>query len=67
MSIILLDPEVLLINHTAFYTILVVFITVGVVLPQIVLISVRNHPASFVEYMYPHPHLLGIVVAISAQ
>jgi hypothetical protein len=67
MSIVVLYPVVLLINHAAFETVLVMLVTVGVVLPQIVLVSVRDRPASFIERVYPHPHLLGIVVAISAQ
>jgi len=67
MSIVVLDTVVLLINHTAFVAILIVLVTVGVVLPQIMLVSICDRPASFIECVYAHPHLLGIVVAISAQ
>ena len=62
-----MNSVVLLINHATFKAVLVMLVTVGVVLPQIVFVSVRDRPASFIEYMYPHPHLVGIVVAISAQ
>ena len=67
MSIVVLNTVILLVNHATFIAILVMLVTVGVVLPQIMFVSICDRPASFIECVYAHPHLLGIVVAISAQ
>ena len=67
MSIVVLNTVILLVNHATFIAILVMLVAVGVVLPQIMFVSICDRPTSFIEGVYAHPHLLGIVVAISAQ